>query len=429
MNLALTVFIIIFVLTFLLRIPIPFGFITGGVFYMALKGIDTALAMEKVLTGLYSNYILIAIPLFIFTAKLMNEGKITEHIFKFANGLVGRFHGGLGHVNVVASIIFSGMTGSALADASGLGIMEIEEMRKAGYDDGFSCAITQASATIGPIFPPSIPMILFSMLSGASIGRLFLGGMIPGLLIGAALMLYIAFISKKRGYPKGAIYTFRTFMRISIIALPSLFTPVILLGGIYTGIMTPTEAGAVAGFYAILISVLVYRNLGIKKFIEVLIDSVKALGSISLLVGSTYVVVFVIANEQIAVTAAGWITQFANNKYIFLLFANFIFLFLGMFLNIETLLLIFIPIVLPITQTLGIDITHFGVVIVMNMMIGLSSPPYGAMLFVTSGISGVPMHVIIKDLIPMLFVLITVLLLITYFPNLVLFLPNLLMPQ
>ena len=427
MNYPLIIFFTVFVLTFLLRIPIPLGFISAAIYYMLAKGIDPSLAMEKVLTGLYSNYILIAIPLFIFTAKLMNEGKITEYIFKFANGLVGRFHGGLGHVNVVASIIFSGMTGSALADASGLGLMEIKEMKKAGYDDGFSCAITQASATIGPIFPPSIPMILYAMLSDASIGKLFLGGVIPGLLIGVALMLYIAFIAKKRGFPRGTSYPLKEFMIITLKAFPSLLTPVILLGGIYSGIMTPTEAGAVAGLYALAISIFVYRSLTFLKFFKIILETVKALGSITLLVGATYCIIFVVANEQIPAMASGIIVKYASNKYTFLLLVNALFLIMGMFLNIETLLLIFIPIVLPIIGVLDIDPIHFGVVIVMNMMIGLSSPPYGAMLFVVSGVSGVPMHVIIKDLLPMLFMLVLVLLLITYVPQLVLFLPDLIM--
>jgi len=241
MNIPLTVFLLCFILTFIIRLPIALGMLMSSVFYCLLApgpAVGLQMAARQFLGGLNVKFILIAVPLFVFAAKVMNSGTVTEKIFKFANSLVGRWRGGMGHVNVVASIIFSGMTGSAVADASGLGIMEIEAMRKHGYDDSFSCAITAASATIGPIFPPSIPMIFYAMLSGASIGKLFIGGMIPGILIGLALMAYIAFIANKRGYPRGEKYTLRQFIKSTIIALPALMTPVILLGGIYTGVVT-----------------------------------------------------------------------------------------------------------------------------------------------------------------------------------------------
>jgi len=280
MNIPLIVFLLCFILTFILRLPIALGMLMSSIFYCLLApGPATGLQMAagQFLSSLDVKFILIAVPLFVFAAKVMNSGAVTEKIFRFANSLVGRWRGGMGHVNVVASIIFSGMTGSAVADASGLGIMEIEAMREQGYDDSFSCAITAASATIGPIFPPSIPMIFYAMLSGASIGQLFIGGMIPGILIGLALMAYIAFIANKRSYPRGEKYTLRQFIKSTVIAFPALMTPVILLGGIYTGVVTPTEAGALAGIYALLISVLVYRSLGLKQLLEVIIETAKTL--------------------------------------------------------------------------------------------------------------------------------------------------------
>ncbi|HDK25559.1 MAG TPA: TRAP transporter large permease, partial [Candidatus Atribacteria bacterium] len=370
------------------------------------------------------KFILIAVPLFVFTAKVMNTGKVTEMVFKFANILVGRWKGGMGHVNVIASIIFSGMTGSAVADASGLGIMEIEAMRKQHYDDGFSCAITAASATIGPIFPPSIPMVFYAMFSGASIGRLFLGGMVPGILIGIALMIYIAYISKKRNYPTGERYPFRELIKITLKAFPALLTPAILLGGIYSGIVTPTEAAALAGFYAMLISFFVYRSLGLKQLLEVIIDTVKTTGSLSLIVGAAFAFSYIVAIEHIPDMISGVFLGFTNNKYLMLLIINIVFIILGMFVDTSCIQVVFVPMVLPLVKALGIDLVHFGVVIVLNMMIGLSTPPFGMLLFIVSGISGTPLRIIIKEVFPMLLVLIIVLLLITYIPQIVLFIPN-----
>ena len=330
----------------------------------------------------------------------------------------------MGHVNVVASIIFSGMTGSAVADASGLGIMEIEAMRKHGYDDSFSCAITAASATIGPIFPPSIPMIFYAMLSGASIGKLFIGGMIPGILIGLALMAYIAFIANKRDYPRGEKYTLRQFIKSTIIAFPALMTPVILLGGIYTGVVTPTEAGALAGIYALLISVLVYRSLGLKQLLEVIFETAKTTGILTVIVGAAFSFSYIVALEHIPDVFSGLLLGITSNKYVLLLVINILFIILGMFIDTMAITLVFIPMVLPLVKMLGIDLVHFGVVIVLNMMIGLSTPPFGMLLFIVSGISGAPLKSIIKEIFPMLLVLIGVLFLITYVPWFVLYLPG-----
>ncbi len=424
MNFPLLIFILFFILIFLLRIPIALGMIVTSVFYMLVKGLDIGLVANQVLTNLFSKYILIAVPLFVFTAKIMNTGKVTEMVFKFANSMVGGLKGGMGHVNVVASIIFSGMTGSAVADASGLGIMEIEAMREHGYDDGFSCAITAASATIGPIFPPSIPMVFYAMLSGASIGNLFLGGMVPGILIGIALMFYIAFIANKRNYPRGEKRGFREFLYSTIKAFPALLTPVILLGGIYTGVVTPTEAGALAAFYAIIISMLVYRAMGIKELVRVIVETVLTTGTLSLIVGAAFTFSYIVALEHIPQMIAGFLLNITTNKYILLLLINILFIILGMFIDTSTITVVFIPMVLPLVQTLGIDLVHFGVVIVLNMMIGLSTPPMGMLLFIVSGISGTSLKIIIKEVFPMIIVLLVVLFLITYVPEIVLFIPH-----
>ena len=427
MNIPLIVFLACFALTFVIRIPIALGMIMSSIFYCLLApGPATGMQMaaRQFLSSLNVKFILIAVPLFVFAAKVMNTGAVTEKIFRFANNLVGRWRGGMGHVNVVASIIFSGMTGSAVADASGLGIMEIEAMRKHGYDDSFSCAITAASATIGPIFPPSIPMIFYAMLSGASIGKLFIGGMIPGILIGLALMAYIAFIAQKRNYPRGERYTFKQFVKNTVIAFPALMTPVILLGGIYTGVVTPTEAGALAGIYALLISVLIYRSLGIKQLLDVIIDTAKTTGVLTVIVGAAFSFSYIVALEHIPGLFSNLLLSITSNKYVLLLVINILFIILGMFIDTMAITLVFIPMVLPLVKMLGIDLVHFGVVIVLNMMIGLSTPPFGMLLFIVSGISGTPLKSIIKEIFPMLLVLIGVLFLITYIPGIVLFLPG-----
>jgi len=426
-NIALVVFVVSFILVFIIRIPIAAGMFMSSIFYFSLaKGpiADISMVATQFLTSLNSSFVLIAVPLFVFMAEIMNTGKVTDMIFSFATALVGRRRGGLGHVNVVASIIFSGMTGSALADASGLGMMEIRAMKQHGYDDGFSCAITAASATIGPVFPPSIPMIFYAMLSGASVGALFLGGMLPGILVGLALMAYIGYVANKRGYARGQKFDFRQLMVITVKAAPALFSVVVLLGGIYSGIVTPTEAGALASLYAIIISVFVYRAMGWRDFFRILAATVKTTGILSLLVGSAYVFSYIVAIERIPNAVAEFLLNVTTNKYLLLLLVNAIFIVLGMFVDTMTIILVFIPIVLPLIEALGIDLVHFGVVVTLNMMIGLSTPPFGMLLFVVSGISGTPLKAVIQSITPMLFVLFGVLFLITYIPSLVTFIPN-----
>jgi tripartite ATP-independent transporter DctM subunit len=405
--------------------PIALGMLAASAYYFLASGMDLGLVADTVLSTLFTKYVIMAVPLFIFTAKIMNTGKVTEYLFKFANGLVGRLQGGLGHVNVVASLIFSGMTGSAVADASGLGLMEIDAMRKDGYDDGFSCAVTAASATIGPVFPPSIPMIYYAMYSGASIGALFLGGMIPGIFLGVALMIYIAFISKRRNYPRGVRYALREFLMFSLKAIPALLTPVILIGGIYSGAITPTEAGAVAATYAIVVSALVYRVLGPNQLWEVLLDTVKTTGVIGIMITGAATFSFIVANERIPEMLANAMLGITENRIVLLLILNLLFLVLGMFVNVSTIQLVFVPMVLPLVNLLGIDLVHFGVVIVLNMMIGLSTPPFGMLLFIVSGISGTPLMDVIKEIFPMIIVMIIVLLTLTFIPQIVLFIPNL----
>jgi len=424
MSLPLIVFLIVFVLIFVLRMPVPLGLMTACMFYFIAAGQPIKMVGQQTLKTFYTNYTIIAVPLFVFAANVMNSGKITEKIFDFALGLVGRFKGGLGHVNVLASLVFAGMTGSAIADASGLGKMEIEAMKNEGYDPEFACAITASSAVIGPIFPPSIPMVIYAMYSGVSVGALFLGGMVPAILLGAALMIYIAIMAHKRNYPVSARMGMKRFLRATLSAIPALLTPVILLAGIYTGIMTPTEAGAVAGFYALIVSILVYRNLGWGELKNILVETVKGVGTVSLMIGAAACINYIAAKEQISTLIASFITNTTSNPYMFLFIVNVAILVLGMFIDTSVIQSVFVPLMIPIATSMGIDLLHFGLVCVLNMMIGLCTPPFGMLLFITSGVSNTPLKGIIKEIILPMIVMLVVLAVVTYIPDVVLFLPR-----
>ena len=357
-------------------------------------------------------------------ANVLNEGEVTDKLFSFCNGLLGRLKGGTAQVNVFISLIFSGMTGSAIADASGIGLMEIDQMKKEGYDAEFSCAITAASATVGPIFPPSIPMVIYAMLSGASIGKLFMGGMVPGVLLAILLMIYVAFISHKRNYPAGVVMSKREFLKATLQALPALFTVVILLGGIYSGICTPTEAGAVASAYALIISALIYKTLGWKKLWGIIKKSAANTATLALLCGTSMLFSYIISLEQVPRVVASLVMGITDNKYIFLFIVNIVFLLLGCVLDVSTIQLVFVPMVLPLVQAMGIDLVHFGVVICLNMMIGLSTPPFGMLLFIVSGLGKTKIKGVIREILPMVLIMIGLLFLVTYVPDIIMFIPN-----
>ncbi|MDD4573065.1 MAG: TRAP transporter large permease [Sphaerochaeta sp.] len=424
MSFPLLVTLIVFILIFILRMPIAIGMLSASACYFLVKGGDLSLIVNQVMNTYYTNYVIIAVPLFIFTANVMNTGKITDMIFTFAGGLAGRMRGALGHVNILASLIFSGMTGSAIADAAGLGKIEIAAMKEDGYDAEFACAITAASATIGPIFPPSIPLVIYAMLSSTSVGALFMGGMIPAVLLALFLMVYVAIIAKKRNYPRGEKIVWKTFLRFSLRALPALLTPVILLVGIYTGVMTPTEAGAIAGLYAILVSVVAYKAMGLDDLLEVVKTSIKDIGATSIMIGAAAVISYIVAREQLAANIANWILSITTNKATFLILVNVFILILGMFMDTSTIQLVFVPILIPVASTLGIDMIHFGLVVTFNMMVGLSTPPFGMLLFITAGISGTPLKGVMREIIWPLVVMLIVLMIITYFPEVTLFLPR-----
>lgn len=425
MSHAIIILFIVLAICFILRMPISFSMLAASITYFLVSDISKLGQVFTVITGnMFSNYTMLAAPLFIFMANVLNEGEVTDKMFAFCNGLLGRLKGGTAQVNVFISLIFSGMTGSAIADASGIGLMEIEQMKKEGYDGEFSCAITAASATVGPIFPPSIPMVIYAMLSGASIGKLFMGGMIPGVLLAILLMLYVGFISYKRDYPAGVVMTKKQFLKATIQALPALLTVLILLGGIYSGVCTPTEAGAVASAYALLISALIYRTLGFKKLWTIIKKSAANTATLALLCGTSMLFSYIISLEQVPADVAKVVMGITDNKYIFLLVVNIVFLLLGCVLDVSTIQLVFVPMVLPLVKAFGIDLVHFGVVICLNMMIGLSTPPFGMLLFIVSGLGKTRISGVIREIIPMVVIMIGLLFLCTYVPDIIMFIPN-----
>ena len=411
-------------LSFIIRMPIGWGMFIGCIVYFLATDMNLTTIINTASFGIFEAYVLIAIPLFIFTANIMNSSKVTDRIFKFANSLVGRYHGGTGYVNILASLIFAGMTGSALADASGLGLMEIDQMKKEGYDTPFSAALTAVTAVVGPIFPPSIPFVIFAMISGASVGRMFIGGILPALLLCVGLGIYVYFISKKRNYPRGVKVGFKEFCRDTLRAIPALLTPVILLVGIYTGIMTPTEAGAVAAAYTMLIAFIGYRTLSLKALGKIILDTLRSTGSIFLIIAAAYSFSYIINLEGVAPWLKSVMGGFTGARWVFLLVVNIVFIILGCFIDVNVTQLVFVPIFIPLAKALGIDMVHFGVVLCLNMMMGLATPPFGMLLFITSGISETPLQKVIKEALPMLAFMFVVLFLITYIPDLVLFLPG-----
>jgi tripartite ATP-independent transporter DctM subunit len=424
MSGAFALMLAVFVGVALLRGPIGLAMIAGGIAYLAATGRDMGLAAEQILNSLFGSFVLIAVPMFIFAANVMNAGTLSERIYALAHALMGRFRGGLAQVNVLASVIFSGMSGSAIADAVGPGMVEIEMMSKGGrYPRAFAVAVSAASATIGPIIPPSIPMVLYALVSGASVGALFLGGVVPGLLMAAAMMGVIVWIARRRRFPMEAPVPWPAIPGILLRTLLPLLMPVILLGGIYSGAFTPTEAAAVAALYALALALFVYRALDWKGLVAVLSDSARSTAVVGIIICGAFLFNYVLATEQIPARIAEGFAALELGPLGFLLVVNLVFLVLGCLLDTTTLLLVMVPLLLPVAKALGVDLVHFGVVIVVNMMIGLLTPPYGVLLFVLSGLSGTPVKAIVRELLPFMAALVAVLLLITLVPSLVLALP------
>ena len=410
----------------LLGLPVGHAMIVGSIVYLYAAGLDMGTAAEQLLNGMYTSYLLLAIPLFILAAEFMNSGSIMDRLLRFCNALVGRFRGGLAQVNVVQSIIFASMSGSALADAAGSGkLMQTLMTRDGKYPASFAAALTAVSSVIGPVIPPSIPLVIYALVSDTSIGFLFLAGVIPGILLGVAQMGLIAATARRRGFPVEARIPMRELPRITWDALPALMMPVILLGLLYSGITTPTEAAAAAAAYALLVSALLYRSVSWTGLYGSLLTSARTTISIGMLIAGALVFNYVITIENIPKTISAALKAYELSPYAFLLAANILLLILGCFLEGTTILLVIVPVLLPTAQALGIDLVHFGVVVVVNIMIGLVTPPYGLLLFMMVQIAGVSLRRLVGEVMPFLWVMIGTLVLLTFVPEIVLFLPRL----
>lgn len=407
--------------------PVGFSLIFIALLFLIFTGSSGInFAAQQMISGI-DNFTLLSVPFFILTGHLMNSAGITERIFNFAKSLVGHITGSLGHVNIMASLLFSGMSGSALADAGGLGQLEIKSMRDAEYDDDFSGGLTAASCIIGPLVPPSIPLVIYGVVSGSSIGALFLAGAIPGLLCCIALMCMSYYICKKRGYKvlpraskKERLIAFKE-------AFLSLLTPFIIIGGIFSGKFTPTEAAAISSLYALFLGTVVYRQLTLQSLVSILKDTINNTAVVALMVMGVTVFGWIVAREQLPQMMADFFLGISDNPLILLLLINLLLLFLGTFIESLALLLLLVPFLVPVAVSVGIDPVHFGVMAILNLMIGILTPPMGMALFVVSKVGNIPFHTLTKGVIPLLIPLFIVLFLVAVFPQFTLWLPELIL--
>lgn len=425
MSLALWALVGVVLAGMLLRMPIGFSMLMAGVAYLLVKGQDLGLVAEQVSNGLYNSYVLLAVPLFVFAANIMNAGTVSERIFDFCRILVGRMRGGLAQVDILVSVIFSGMSGSAIADAAGPGLVTIKQMlKKPGYSRGFAGAVVVASATLGPIIPPSIPMVIYALVSGASVGALFLGGVVPGVCMTVLMMGVVHYIAHKRQMPREAPVPLKEWPGIVFRGALPLSMPIVLLGGIYSGAFTPTEAAAVAALHALILAALVFRALSWRSFWGVVLESTRSSAVITIILAGSFMLNYAFTAEGVPQAMAAWVEGLQLSRLQFLFMVNALLLVLGCFLDVSVLLLVFVPMLLPAAKMLGVDLVHFGVLVVLNMMIGLIHPPFGMLLFVTKALTGIPIGEMMREGWLFLVMLLGLLVAMTLFPEIVLWLPR-----
>ena len=406
--------------------PVAYAILSGIIVYLGVAGQDLAIAGQTMVQRLFDGFLLLAVPLFIVTANIMNAGTISDRLLNFCVAVVGRFRGGLGHVNVMASLIFSGMSGSAVADAAGIGKLVIEMMVKSGrYSRGYAAAITAATATIGPIIPPSIPMVLYALVSNTSIGFLFLAGILPGLIMGAVLIGMNTWISYRRDFGKEEAVPIVELPLITLKSFPALLMPAILLTCIYSGVTSPTEAAAIAALYAFILAAGFYRALTIISLYQLFVESARSSASVALVIGASMILTYVVVKENIPQTLSALLAGAEISPIIFLLLINLLILLVGCILDATVIILVIVPLFIPTCEALGIDLVHFGVLVVVNSMIGLITPPYGMLLFVINAVTDIPLREIIGEIWAFLAVLIFALLIMIFSPNMVLWLPRL----
>lgn len=408
----------------LVGVPIGVAMILVSMGYFYVSGIGLSFAVLRMVDGL-NSFPLLAVPLFLLAAAILNSAGISSRLFGFARSLVGHITGGLGHVNVLASLFFSGMSGSAMADAGGLGKMEIEAMREAGYDDEFSGAVTAASSMIGPLVPPSITMVLYGVAANTSIGALFLGGVVPGFMCAFSLMVMVYIIARKRNYPVEPRRHLSEVASLFFGSLPALLTPLVIIGGIFSGYFSPTEAAAVTVIYAILIDLLFYRELTLRRLWNALYETMATSASIATIIAGVSLLGFVLAREQAPQQITSLFLTLTNDPVSFLIAVNLMIFVLGSFIESLVILLIVVPILVPIALGYGIDPVHFGIIIVLNLMISILTPPMGMALFIVAQVGNIPFQRLARAILPWLIPPIVVLILVTAFPILSTGLPSL----
>ena len=427
MSIGLVTLGAVFIAAAGLGAPMGLSMLAAGFAYMFATHQDVGLVVDQTMNGLYNNYLLLAVPLFIFVANVMNAGGVLERLLAFAQAVVGRFPGGLAYVNVVSNLIFSGMSGSAVADAAGPGLVVARMMVKGGrYPAGFAAATSAVSATLGPLVPPSIPMIFYALIANASVGALFLAGVAPALLTAFILCVAIAYIARRRGFPVETPPPWAQIPRIFLRALPPLALPGILLGIIYSGVATPTEAAALAATYALILAGIVYRSVSLAELRRVVSDTVRQTAAIGMIMCGAFVFNYAVANEGVPNAIRDSFIAWQLSPLAFLLSVNLLLLMLAIAIDEITILLVVVPLLVPVAQGLGIDLVHFGVVIMMNMMIGLALPPHGLLLFVISNLTGTPLAAIFRETPIFLCAMLVMLLATTFMPAIALTLPRLL---
>ncbi|MFT8243034.1 TRAP transporter large permease [Roseomonas sp. BN140053] len=425
MSSSLAVLLLVFVVAALLRLPVVLSMFAAGIAYLWTSGQDIGLLVDQTLNSIITLSVMLAVPLFILTANVMNAATISDKLWNAANLLVGRLPGGYGHVTVLMNIVMSSMTGSAVSDAAGAGMVAIRQMRtQGGYPGGLAVAIASAASLLGPMIPPSIPMVLYALISGASIGSLFLAGIVPGLLMAASISVLILLIAKRRGLPRGERIPAREWPRVLAGTAVPLTLPIVLLGGIWSGIFTPTEAAAVAAAWAMLIGVVFYRNLGWRALVEVFRESSRQSAVVMMLLISSFIINYAITNEGVADGLARWMDAADLSPLAFMLLVNVLFLVLGTVLDGAVMLMVFVPVLLPTVRALGIDLTYFGVIVILNFMIAIITPPYGLILFVLSTLTRVPMREINKEIWLFCVPLTITMFILIAFPSITLFVPH-----
>jgi C4-dicarboxylate transporter, DctM subunit len=411
----------------ILGLPIGHAMIAASILYLWMAGLDMGTSAEQILNGLYTGYLLLAVPMFILAAEIMNAGSMTERLLHFCNAVVGRFRGGLAQVNVLQSLIFAGMSGSAIADAAGTGRMMQKLMtRDDRYPASYAAALTAATAVIAPILPPSIPLVIYALVSDASIGFLFIAGIVPGIMLALAMMVIVVIDARRKNFPVEEPVPLRRVPGLTLRALPALLLPVVLLVGIRGGVMTPTEAAGVAAGYALLISIVIYRSVSPRQLYGALLNSGRTTASIGMLLAGAMLFNYVVTVENIPQALSAFLLSHDLTPTQFLILVNVLLLLLGCVLEGTTILLVIVPVLIPTAKALGIDMVHFGIMSVLNIMLGLVTPPYGLLLFIMTRIAEVPLWDIVRDILPFLMAMFGVLAIVAFVPDAVLFLPRLL---